>query len=408
MDLQTIANGRTTYPISTVRTYPNLVRSLQTALNRMGFNAGVVDGTWDQITDAAYRSFAQRFGYTVDQLSPRAATQLLPYITAQATPTPPATSGTVSTRAPLPSPSPTPRPSSSATPAATTTVSTAELAAIARGIVPSPISTVRTNTNLVRAVQTALNNMGFSAGTVDGTWGTGTDAAYRAFALRFGFKATEISPRAASLLLSSGGISPAPSPQPIPTPRPPSPSPNPPSPTPNPPQGNFYPEALQFTLRWEGGYVNHPSDPGGATNKGVTQGVYDSYRRQKGLSLRSVLYITDTEVQDIYQNLYWKPARCDIMSRAMAIVHFDTAVNFGVTGSILFLQETLGVSADGSFGPMTEAALTRSNNTATARRYVQGRINYRYDRVAEDPSQQVFLQGWLNRDNDLMRYIANM
>jgi peptidoglycan hydrolase-like protein with peptidoglycan-binding domain len=279
-----------------------------------------------------------------------------------------------------------------------------DLQTIARGQAPHPIRNVQNDANLVKSIQAALNRMGFSAGTPDGRWGPSTDSAYKTFAKRYGFKADEISPRAAGFILKSAGV-----PQPTPSPRPtPAPAPTPTRPpTPTPPQGNYLNDALRFTLKWEGGYVNNPFDYGGETNKGITHSVYDQYRRRKGLSSRSVRHITDDEVHEIYRDMYWKPSRCDLMMRSLAIVHFDTAVNFGVGGATIFLQETLGLTADGSFGPATQSALQRSNTTATARRYVQGRIDYRYLRVRQDPSQHVFLQGWLNRDNDLLRYIAN-
>ncbi|MGB3519609.1 MAG: glycosyl hydrolase 108 family protein, partial [Elainellaceae cyanobacterium] len=149
-------------------------------------------------------------------------------------------------------------------------------------------------------------------------------------------------------------------------------------------------------------------DIGGATNKGVTTGTYNEYRRRKGLPTQSVRLITQAEVEDIYRSMYWTPSNSQLMVRPLAIVHFDTAVNFGVGGSTLFLQETLGVPADGGFGPITRSALDRSNTSATARRYVQSRIDYRYLRVRQNPSQSVFLNGWLNRDNDLMNYISRM
>ena len=59
--------------------------------------------------------------------------------------------------------------------------------------------------------------------------------------------------------------------------------------------------SLPFILRWEGGYVNHPNDPGGATNKGVTQRVYDDWRGKKGLARRTVKQIEDAEVHAIYK-----------------------------------------------------------------------------------------------------------
>ncbi|NJL20740.1 MAG: hypothetical protein HC895_07915 [Leptolyngbyaceae cyanobacterium SM1_3_5] len=137
----------------------------------------------------------------------------------------------------------------------------------------------------------------------------------------------------------------------------------------------------------------------------MTANTYAAYRRRKGLAPRSVRNITDAEVNEIYRDMYWKPAQCDAKQRALAIVHFDTAVNFGVGGSTIFLQEALGIAADGAYGPATRAALARANVAQTAQRYCQARIDYRYRRVQQSPSQRVFLAGWLNRDNDLRRYI---
>ncbi|MBE9179688.1 hypothetical protein IQ268_14055 [Oculatella sp. LEGE 06141] len=284
-----------------------------------------------------------------------------------------------------------------------------DLQTIARAQTSYPISTVRNDRQLVQSLQSSLNVMGFAAGAVDGNWTTATDNAFKAFAREYGFRPDEISPRAARFIISSVGVVATPTPAPAPTPRPvPAPVPVPvPVPIPQ-PSANVLSEALRFTLKWEGGYVNNPYDIGGETNKGITAATYATYRRRKGLSNQSVRYITDAEVDEIYRDMYWSPSQSGLMTRALAIVHFDTAVNFGVGGSTIFLQETLGVRADGVFGAGTRSALDRANTSATARRYVQGRINYRHQRVRESPSQQVFLQGWLNRDNDLSRYIANI
>jgi peptidoglycan hydrolase-like protein with peptidoglycan-binding domain len=167
-------------------------------------------------------------------------------------------------------------------------------------------------------------------------------------------------------------------------------------------------KSLEFTLPAEGGFVDNPLDPGGRTNKGIIQSVYDSYRRRKGLPLNDVLNISDAEVDEIYANMYWRPAQCDLMVLPLAVVHFDTAVNFGVAGAIMFLQEALGVAADGIFGPRTMALFQTNNNIATANKIITGRIAYRHQRVAETPSQEIFLNGWLNRDNNLRAFIQNL
>lgn len=284
-----------------------------------------------------------------------------------------------------------------------------DLQTIARGQTTYPISTVRQNRSLVQSIQSSLNRLGFSAGAVDGIWGSGTEAAYRRFAQEYGFRPEGVSPRMARFLLSTVGVQvPTPAPAPVPTPRPvPIPVPVPPAPAPT-PAIDLFGEALRFTLRWEGGYVNNPLDPGGETNKGVTANTYATYRRRKGLSPQSVRHITDAEVYEIYRDLYWGPAQCQAKTRPLAIVHFDTAVNFGVRGSTLFLQEVLGTTVDGDYGPGTRAALARANTYQTARRYCEARIAYRHRRVQRSPSQRVFLAGWLNRDNDLARFIATM
>ena len=166
--------------------------------------------------------------------------------------------------------------------------------------------------------------------------------------------------------------------------------------------------ALEFTLKWEGGFVNHPNDPGGPTNFGITQRVYDAFRLEKGLATNDVRNITKTEVNAIYFERYWKPCQAELMELHLAVVQFDTAVNFGVGGAIEFLQEALGIEIDGTFGPQTNAAFQANNNQQTANKVVDGRIAYRYQRVNDDPSQQIFLQGWLNRDNDLKNFIRSL
>jgi lysozyme family protein len=65
--------------------------------------------------------------------------------------------------------------------------------------------------------------------------------------------------------------------------------------------------SLPFVLRWEGGFVDHPNDPGGRTNKGVTQRVYDAWRKRQGLPVRDVKRLDDTELHRIYESGYWIP-----------------------------------------------------------------------------------------------------
>ncbi|KKD38031.1 MAG: glycosyl hydrolase 108 family protein [Limnoraphis robusta] len=166
--------------------------------------------------------------------------------------------------------------------------------------------------------------------------------------------------------------------------------------------------ALKFTLKWEGG-AGHPQDLGGVIQYGITQATFDTYRRRQGLPLKSVVDITPSEVEQVYLEMYWKPSKADLMVLPLAVAHFDTAVNFNVKGSVEFLQEAIGgLTIDGSFGPKTQAALEQNNTFETAQRYCQARINYRYQRVQVNASQEIFLEGWLKRDRDLLRYLSQL
>lgn len=120
---------------------------------------------------------------------------------------------------------------------------------------------------------------------------------------------------------------------------------------------NEFSRALAKVLVHEGGYVDHPQDPGGATNRGVTQGVYDDYRRGMGKSTQTVKKLTDGELESIYRARYWSLVKADSLPPGVSYVVFDGAVNSGVAQSAKWLQRALGVKADGVVGPATLAAV---------------------------------------------------
>lgn len=107
-----------------------------------------------------------------------------------------------------------------------------------------------------------------------------------------------------------------------------------------------YDPSLQLALAHEGGFVNHPKDPGGATNKGVTQAVYDAYRRARGLAVQSVRLISDAEVNDIYKKQYWDKVEGDRLPAGIDYAAFDYAINSGVSKSVKDLQRTLNADAN--------------------------------------------------------------
>lgn len=162
-------------------------------------------------------------------------------------------------------------------------------------------------------------------------------------------------------------------------------------------------DALVFTLRWEGGFVDHPADPGGRNNKGVTQRVYDAWRRRQGLTQRDVKLIQDAEVHAIYASDYWIPPRCDLLSRPLDLAQFDTAVNMGPKRAVRFLQKALGCDVDGEFGPSTERAVSECKPGDAVVKYCDIREAFYEQIMQKKPSQSVFLKGWMNRLNSLRR-----
>ena len=145
-------------------------------------------------------------------------------------------------------------------------------------------------------------------------------------------------------------------------------------------------QALAFTLREEGGYVDKPLDHGGATCRGVTQHTYDIYRQGKALPAVSVAQIQDQEVQDIYREMYWGPARCDALPIALGVCHFDWAANHGVTGAEVTLKQS-------GLDPQRYNALRREWYRA---------------RVEAHPDQGAFLKGWLGRVDRLDAYVEEL
>ena len=164
--------------------------------------------------------------------------------------------------------------------------------------------------------------------------------------------------------------------------------------------------SLPFVLRWEGGFVDHPNDPGGRTNKCVTQKVYDAWRKRQGLPVRDVKRLDDTELHRIYESGYWIPPHCDRLARQLDLVHFDTAVNMGPGRAVRFLQKAAGCGVDGDFGSQTEKAVQACRPGDLIASYCATREAYYRELVRRNASLGVFLKGWLNRLNALRHEVG--
>lgn len=153
--------------------------------------------------------------------------------------------------------------------------------------------------------------------------------------------------------------------------------------------------ALTRVLAHEGGYVNHPSDPGGETNKGITKRVYDAYRERNGQPIQSVRNISQAEIAAIYKASYWDLAKCDQLPAGISYVVFDGAVNSGVSQSIKWLQRALGVVAvDGVIGNATIAAVQNYGNMD---RLVDAICDRRLAFLKALKTWKVFGKGWASR-----------
>lgn len=160
---------------------------------------------------------------------------------------------------------------------------------------------------------------------------------------------------------------------------------------------------VPIILRWEGGYVNHPNDKGGPTNKGITIATYRTYKKLKGEKepfVQDLKNISDVEWMDILKTLYWDKWKADMIeNQPIANLVVDWYWGSGKYG-IIFPQRILGVTDDGIVGKITLSAINSYQNQEELFYLLWNRRKKHFeDIVKQNPSQNVFLKGWLNRLN---------
>lgn len=150
---------------------------------------------------------------------------------------------------------------------------------------------------------------------------------------------------------------------------------------------NNFMTALKFTSKWEGGFSNDKVDPGGKTKFGISDagdgtvdGLVDIDRN--GTGDVPVEDLTLEQAVQVYYNAYWKPSGCDSMELPMAVAVFDTAVNCGVGRCKKWLDQA-----------------------ETAKEVLDLRRAHYYRIIDGNPKLRKFLKGWLNRLNDLHKYV---
>lgn len=171
----------------------------------------------------------------------------------------------------------------------------------------------------------------------------------------------------------------------------------------------MFSKALSLILKFEGGYVNNPNDPGGATNKGITQAVYNAWLATTGQPGKPVKDITDAEVAQIYHDNYWRDSKAMNFATErpdLALVHFDAAVNCGIVQAAKFLQRAVGVPDDGQIGPKTIDAVRQCNEKIAVNYYLCQRFEF-YTRITmRKPTLREFLRGWVSRIDHLRKEVA--
>ena len=171
-------------------------------------------------------------------------------------------------------------------------------------------------------------------------------------------------------------------------------------------------------LKREGGYVNHPADKGGPTNFGITLATLKAWRK-KTVTATDVKNMTVTEAKQIYKANYWDKLNLDKVSYLnIAAIAFDQAVNRGpkpagkaIQSSVNVIKKATGQTllvVDGDIGPKSLNGITRLDGyqaeRVCAEMIKEAQLNY-VSIVRRNPSQIVFLTGWMNRTHELFDYI---
>jgi hypothetical protein len=161
-------------------------------------------------------------------------------------------------------------------------------------------------------------------------------------------------------------------------------------------------DALQFThcvdliFRHEGGFVDDPEDPGGATNMGITLKTLAAVRGAP-VSREDVQNLTREEARQIYRAHYWNALSCDSLPPGIDLVVFDFGVNAGVSRSAKLLQQMVHVEADGEIGPITVGA-ARSIDPA---HIVNAFSDARLDHYRSLSTWERFKKGWTRRTAEI-------
>jgi lysozyme family protein len=161
-------------------------------------------------------------------------------------------------------------------------------------------------------------------------------------------------------------------------------------------EADAFTAALAVILRHEGGFVNHPRDPGGMTNLGITKTTLESWLKRT-VSEADMRALTAATVAPIYRQRYWDVLKCDDMPAAIALCVFDFGVNAGPARAARYLQKLAGTPQDGIVGPATIAAVNAKAESAGIAAVVKGYQDARRGYYRQLSHFDTFGKGWLRR-----------
>lgn len=160
-------------------------------------------------------------------------------------------------------------------------------------------------------------------------------------------------------------------------------------------------------IRREGGYVNHPADKGGPTNMGITLRTLENDLGRE-VTIDELKALTKNKASEIYLKSYYTQPKIDKLPEEVQPIALDTSVLYGPKRAIIFLQMVVNlagfgpITEDGVLGPMTKDKVTEAYmkmGKYFINAIVEERINFCNRIVEANPSQKVFLKGWINRAN---------
>jgi len=153
--------------------------------------------------------------------------------------------------------------------------------------------------------------------------------------------------------------------------------------------------SLNHVLKHEGGWADHPKDPGGATMKGVTLATYSDWLGRPA-SKEELRNISDGHLREIYKTRYWDAVRGDDLPSGLDYVVFDMAVNSGPGRAVRMLQSAVGATPDGAIGPKTLAAVQAQNPETLIATFQRNRQHF----LEALPTFATFGKGWTRRVNE--------